>query len=41
MQGSETLNNFAQSSFTVLAGKRDDEIRRTSGTDEGIFSTGG
>lgn len=42
MQGSETPNNVGQSSSAVLAGKTDDGVERTtSGTDEGIFSTGG
>ncbi|KAK7259004.1 hypothetical protein RIF29_24598 [Crotalaria pallida] len=40
MQGSETLNNSAQSSSTVLLGKTDDEDGKIiSGTDEGILST--
>jgi hypothetical protein len=41
MQGSETTNNFAQSSSDVLAGKIDGVGRTTSGTDEEILSTGG
>ncbi|GAU11447.1 hypothetical protein TSUD_344380 [Trifolium subterraneum] len=41
MQGSETPNNFAQSSSDVLVGKIDGVGRTTSGTDEEILSTGG
>ncbi|XP_058738486.1 protein SUPPRESSOR OF QUENCHING 1, chloroplastic-like [Vicia villosa] len=42
MQGTETPNDFAQSSSDVLAGKIDDgNGRTTSGTDEEILSTGG
>lgn len=40
MRGSETTNNFAQSSSDVLAGKIDGVERTTNGTDEEILSTG-
>ncbi|XP_045796693.1 protein SUPPRESSOR OF QUENCHING 1, chloroplastic isoform X2 [Trifolium pratense] len=41
MQGSETPNDFPQSSSDVLGGKIDGVGRTTSGTDEEILSTGG
>ncbi|XP_057439055.1 protein SUPPRESSOR OF QUENCHING 1, chloroplastic isoform X2 [Lotus japonicus] len=42
MQGSQSLNNFAQTSTTMLAGKTDDGVEKSSnGTDEGIFTTTG